>query len=341
MTSNRVKLLIVTQVVDTEHPNLGFFHGWITELARVAEHVEVICLHEGRHALPTNVSIHSLGKERGGSKLLYAWRFLRYIRALDTSYDAVLVHMNPEYIALGGWYWKMRGKKIGLWYTHKSVTWWLRLAEKFADVIFTASKESFRLPSAKVRIMGHGIDTSLFPSRAVAPRTGLRIVTLGRVSESKRIHEMLRALDVLEARGAAFTFTVIGTGETKDDVGYGERLRVDIAAKPYASRVTFAGAVPYRDMPRRLAEADVMLHMSVTGSVDKAVLDALAAGMPVVSTSEAFRETMPGVTAVSSDPVAIADALLSQHVRPEELQLFVRETYSLRKLAVAILSALA
>ncbi len=336
-----MRLLVVTQVVDTEHPNLGFFHGWLAEFARAAERVEVICLQEGRHALPPNVSIHSLGKERGGSKLSFAWRFLRYIHTLGASYDAVLVHMNPEYVVLGGWYWKVRGKKIGLWYTHKSVTWWLKIAEKFVDIIFTASKESFRLPSAKVRIMGHGIDTSLFPTRTSVPHTELRIVALGRVSESKRIHEMLRVLDVLHAGGTAFTFTVIGTGETKEDIGYGERLRADIAAKPYASRVVFAGAVPYRDIPRRLAEADVILHMSVTGSVDKAVLDALAAGTPVVSTSEAFKTPMPGVTSVSSDPAALADAITSQHVQPEELQAFVRETYSLKKLVAAILSALA
>ncbi len=213
-----MKLLVVTQVVDTEHPNLGFFHGWLAEIARAVEHVEVICLQEGAHALPANVSVHSLGKERGGSSVVFAWRFLRLIRALE--YDTVLVHMNPEYIVLGGWYWKMQGKKVALWFTHKSVTWWLRIAEKFTNIIFTASKESFRLRSAKVRVMGHGIDSALFAARTLAPHEELRIVTLGRVSRSKRIHEMFDVLDELARRGVAVMFTVIGVGETKEDVGY-------------------------------------------------------------------------------------------------------------------------
>jgi len=58
-----MKLLVVTQVVDTEDPVLGFFVRWVEELAKHVESVEVICLREGKHMLPVNVHVHSLGKE--------------------------------------------------------------------------------------------------------------------------------------------------------------------------------------------------------------------------------------------------------------------------------------
>ena len=59
-----MKLLIVTQAIDSEHPILGFFHRWVEEFAKHCEHVHVICLQAGKHSLPANVTVHSLGKER-------------------------------------------------------------------------------------------------------------------------------------------------------------------------------------------------------------------------------------------------------------------------------------
>ena len=59
-----MKLLIVTQIVDKNDPILGFFHRWIEEFAKHVEHIEVICLKEGKHKLPSNVHIHSIGKEQ-------------------------------------------------------------------------------------------------------------------------------------------------------------------------------------------------------------------------------------------------------------------------------------
>ena len=155
-----MELLIITQKVDLVDPILGFFHRWIEKFAHHFERVEVIALEVREHNLPANVSVHSLGKEKGYGRLHRAIFYILY--SIFLRYDAVFVHMNPEYLALFGWYWKLMGKRTALWYTHKSVTWWLCLAEKFADKIFTASRESFRLPSRKVEIIGHGIEMELF-----------------------------------------------------------------------------------------------------------------------------------------------------------------------------------
>jgi hypothetical protein len=70
-----MRLLITTQAVDRTHPALGFFHGWLAEFAKHCEHVHVICLQEGQHDLPENVSVHSLGKERGAGRTARAARF--------------------------------------------------------------------------------------------------------------------------------------------------------------------------------------------------------------------------------------------------------------------------
>ena len=46
-----MKLLIITQKVDINDDNLGFFHDWIKEFARQVENVIVICLQKGEYKL--------------------------------------------------------------------------------------------------------------------------------------------------------------------------------------------------------------------------------------------------------------------------------------------------
>ena len=130
-----MKLLIVTQTVDIKDPVLGFFVRWIEEFAKHVEHIEIICLKEGQYTLPSNVRVHSLGKEKNlplfVRRILYAVRFKFFVWRLRHDYDAVFVHMNPEYVVLGGLFWRLLGKKISLWYTHKSIdTKWLPIESR-------------------------------------------------------------------------------------------------------------------------------------------------------------------------------------------------------------------
>src|SRR3989338_2534636 len=124
-----MRLLIITQAVDNNDPVLGFFVSWIRELSKRFESVDVICLREGTHSLPANVSVHSLGKENleiENWKLkilrrpLYIMRFYRYAWSLRRSYDAVFVHMNQEYVLLGAILWKLLGKRVYMWRNHYS-----------------------------------------------------------------------------------------------------------------------------------------------------------------------------------------------------------------------------
>src|SRR3989344_1078070 len=157
-----MKLLILTQKIDINDNVLGFFHRWVEKLAEHCEKVTVICLQKGEYRLPGNVRVLSLGKPAQGwsasggdvrhwvfNRIKYILKFYKYIFRERKSYDSIFVHMNPEYVILGGLFWCLWNKKIVLWYTHKAVNWKLKLAEKIVNKIFTASEESFRLPSKK------------------------------------------------------------------------------------------------------------------------------------------------------------------------------------------------
>ena len=251
-----MKLLICTQKVDPNDPVLGFFVRWIEEFKKHCE-VEV-------------VSLKDLG---GGGRAMRALRLMRL--ASQLKYDAVFVHMNPEYLIAAGWYWRLRGKKSALWYTHKAVNLRLRIAVFFADVVLTASPESFRLHSKKVRVMGHGIDTDFFtPDPSVARAE--HWLSAGRLMQSKRHDLALR-----EAAQAGRELRIAGEGP--------ERAKLEVLARELNARVVFLGPltqVGLRDEYRRAAK---LIHRSETGSLDKVVLEATACGCPVDTTNPALK----------------------------------------------------
>lgn len=259
-----MKLLICTQAVDTEDPVLGFFVRWIEEFAKHCEKVTVVCLREGKHVLPSNVEVVALGKT---SRFLQAWRLWRISISRSSDYDAVFVHMNPEYIVAAGLLWKLMHKRIALWYTHKSVNLKLRIAVLFANIVFTASRESFRLQSKKARVMGHGIDTDFFSPDLETSR-GDWYLSVGRLMPSKD-HRMA----IVEARNDGKRLRIAGEGpELKDLEAY---------ARSLGAQVEFLGGLSQTVLRDEYRKAMLLIHTSKTGSLDKVVLEALACGLPV------------------------------------------------------------
>ncbi|MFN3692501.1 MAG: glycosyltransferase family 4 protein [Candidatus Paceibacteria bacterium] len=286
------KLLIITQVVDTKHPILGFFHGWIEEFAKQCEQVHVIALQVGIHNLPSNVTVHSLGKEAGESRLKYLWRFYRTIYTLRHEYDAVFVHMNQVYVILGGLLWRLWGKQIGLWYAHGAVSLSLRVATWLTHIVFTSTPQGFRIKSPKVVVTGQGIDMSRF---RYVPRTEfsmLRLLVVGRIAESKGIKTLLEACHRLKESGIPFLFTIVGAATTETERQYEATLHEYCKNNGLESQVIWHGGVAQTELPALLAATDIFIHDGATNSLDKVLVEAVACGVPVISSNPSYRYIM-------------------------------------------------
>ena len=295
-----MKLLICTQAVDSDDPTLGFFVRWIEEFSKRCEKVTVICLRKGEYSLPDNVKVFEIGKTVGSMQK--AVKFFSLAWKQRHNYNAIFVHMNPEYIVVSGLLWRLLNKRIALWYTHKSVNLKLRLAAFLSDIIFTASRESFRLRSSKVRVIGHGIDTEFFsPDPSVA--RGSWALSVGRLMKSKRHDLAIRAAadDCKELR-------IIGDGP--------ERESLEALVRELGARVRFLGGLTQAHLRDEYRKAAYLIHTSETGSLDKVVLEALACGLPVRTNDSALKHL--------------------ENVGPE----YIRERHSLKRLIPAILNLL-
>jgi len=285
-----MKLLICTQKIDKDDPILGFFHRWVIEFAKNYESIIVICLEKGKYELPVNVRVLSLGKESRESRLKYIRNFYKYIWNERKNYDAVFVHMNQVYIILGGIFWRIWGKRIGLWYTHRATSFSLRLAVFLTHHIFTASKESFRIKTKKVHVVGHGIDLVVKRSGLQNKNTRLNIISLGRITRIKNLDILIDAMEILKNRQINFICQIIGPKITTDDNIYFEEIKEMVIQKDLSQYVMFGDAVSHEKIGDLFAESDININLAPTGGVDKVVLEGiLSRAIPLVS-NESFRE---------------------------------------------------
>lgn len=286
-----MKILILTQTVNAKNPVLGFFHSWLLEFAQHFSYVTVVCLEKGEFNLPSNVEVLSLGKEEGQSRLKYFFRFYKYIWQKRQNYDVVFVHMNPVYVVLGGWVWRLLNKKIGLWYTHKHVDLKLRIATFFSDIIFSASKESFRLRTNKLLVTGHGVLKPGLQRINKECYVPVQVSVVGRISEVKQVMKVVEIFELMTQCTDA-VLTIVGDALTPADIIYKKKLIDLIHQKGLKDKVIFTGALSPQAVLEMFGKTDMMLHTSKTGSIDKVVLEALLAGVIVLTENEAFKDAL-------------------------------------------------
>ena len=286
-----MRILIITQKVDLNDPFLGFFHQWIEEFSKYYESVLIICLEKGKFQLPTNVKVISLGKEKGISRVKYIANFYKNIWQERKNYDLVFVHMNPIYVCLGGFFWRIMGKKIGLWYTHKNVDLKLRIAEFFANDIFTAAEESFNLKSKKVHIVGHGIELDKFKCDGIEKSRIFQIVHVGRITPIKSCETLIEASKLLKNK-MSIPFKVVFVGSTANvgDDRYSNKLKEMVRSLNLEENVEFVGSVSNKDVKKYYCESNVSVNMTPTGGIDKSVVESMACGVPAIVSNKAFEK---------------------------------------------------
>lgn len=316
-----MKLLVTTQAVDLDDPVLGFFHRWIEELSKRYEHIEVICLKLGRHTLPPNVSVYSIGKEKGAPRfarrLVYSARFLKLAWRLRNKCDAVFVHMNEEYVMLFGVPWRLAGKRVVLWRNFKTGSWMTPVACKLAHKVCYTSPESFTRRFPNSIQMPIGIDTHFFKPAAQTPEQRTMLF-LGRIDQVKRVDEFVAALKRLHGEKVRFFADIVGD-PTDPKSTYALEVQNRAGAMALEGVVKMRPSVTNEAARDEFASHAIYANLTPSGSFDKTIGEAAACGCVLVIANNALRGILPQELFADPDDIdSIEHALRAALELPEE-----------------------
>ncbi|MCP5101316.1 MAG: glycosyltransferase [Chloroflexi bacterium] len=285
-------LLMMTQIIDMDDPILGFTHEWVNTLAQQVSHLHVICRIHGRYQLAKNVTLHPFSRPNEPDSpirrhLFFHRSLLRLI--FRHQIDAVFVHMIPKWVGMCWPYTFLQRIPLSLWYTHSAISPALQRAHQLADHIFTASLDSYPLAGSHIHPIGHGIDTNLFKPMKWKKENGrFQIIMPGRITETKQPHLLIDAIDTLPpSQKTSVRCQIIGKTSSKADQLYLARINQQIENKGLSSIVTVTGGVPYSQMAAHYQNADLVINLSKTNSLDKTVLEGMACGVPVLTSNPA------------------------------------------------------
>lgn len=333
-----MRLLLFNLRTDADEPILGFTSEWIRELAGHCEQIHVITMFRGSVAVPSNVRVSTVGGEDGTSRARRFFEFYRVLRRVLAAerFDACFAHMMPLFAVLGWPALRVRRIPILLWYAHGHIPRLVRLAERLVDRIVTSTPEGFRLPSPKLRIIGQGIDTRRFrPALREAGSDSssdrLVLLSVGRISQVKRLETQIEALGLLEPElRERVVLRIVGGPLSLADRSCFDEL-VDLTRRlGLDQKVEFAPAVPHSEVHHTYQGADLFLNTSDTNSLDKAGLEAVSSGVPILTTNPAFRQIL------TPD---LIDLCLIPKDRPELLASRISELLKWRPAARAELAA--
>ncbi len=318
MQSIHVNLLLFNLATDKNHVTLGFAVRTVAELARHFDHVDVVTMHEGVYTLPANVIVWSVGREKSYSKPRRVLEFYKIIFRIlrQRRIDAVFTHMIPVFAVL---FWPIAmvlRKRNVLWYAHRTTPLTLRLAHWAVDRVLSPTPESFRLPSNKVDFVGQGVDLNIFrpPAHREHDALQFRITYVGRISPVKQLDMLFNALEEwVLPDGRQWRLDIVGAATTDVERVYEERMRTRAHALEKHGEVLFHGRLEPSEASRYLQGADVFINLSNTGSLDKALIEAMACGCIVLSSNDSFcaiaRKESIKRCCMAAEPVSIRETL--------------------------------
>lgn len=174
-----------------------------------------------------------------------------------------------------------------------------------------------RVPKDLIHVIPAGIDMSRFGRHRTRPEGIPVVAAIGTLSKRKAFHHFVEAARLLVDRGVRAEFLIVGEGPEE------RRLRKLVADLKLSQCVTFY-TYPL-DVSTVMAEADVVVHPSLQEGFGLGVLEALAAGVPVVAAGvggiyDVLRDKETGYIVPAADPLAIADRV-HELIQDKELRL--------------------
>ena len=307
--------LKILQLVHTLDPSVGGVATSVLALsrglARRGHKIDIVVLDEASAPWIQDVdlSVHALGS--GLTSYRYSRALLPWLRRHGGEYDRVVVNGIWQYLSLAAWrryagssipYYVFPHGMLDPWFKEtfplKHLKKWLywpwaeyRVLRDAAGVIFSSEEErlqarkSFRLYRAREKVSPLGVEASPilpnakseFLSRYSQLQNTRNLLFLGRLHPKKGCDILLDAFARLSSREST---SLILAGP--DQIGWEKDLRRQVESLNLTDRVVFTGMLQGNMKQGAFASADAFVLPSHQENFGISVVEALAAGIPVL-----------------------------------------------------------
>jgi glycosyltransferase involved in cell wall biosynthesis len=162
------------------------------------------------------------------------------------------------------------------------------------------SLENIGVPGGRVHLLPYGVDIEAFRPGDATGEEGLRILFVGRVSHTKGIHHLVAALS--ELNFPRLTLHVVGW--SFDDAAW---------VRQHAGKVIYHAQVASSEIPELYRRCDIFVAPSLHEGSSLVTYEALASGLPVITTRNAGSVVTDGVDGFIvpvGDTAALKDRIL-------------------------------
>ena len=163
------------------------------------------------------------------------------------------------------------------------------------------------LPSVSIDVIPNGVETDRFyPAQSGETADELRLLTVGRLSATKRVGMLVDAVDILHKDGCRLHLTIAGGGQLEP------QLKETVSARNLGEIVEIAGRIDPENMPQVYRENDIFVSASMQEGMSNAMLEAMASGLAIITTRcEGVEELIAdnGVIVEHADAEEIARAI--------------------------------
>jgi glycosyltransferase involved in cell wall biosynthesis len=200
-----------------------------------------------------------------------------------------------------------------------------RLMAGLPDAVFAVSElvrqhciEEDRIDPDRVQTIYNGLDLADWdtPPQAITPRKSLLVMTIGNIRHVKGHDVFIRAAAAVAPRFPNVCFSIAG-GVLEP--AYFEEVQALIRDLHLDDRFHFAGSIT--DLRQHLSTADIFVLPSRSEGFSNAIVEAMAASLPVVATNvggnaEAVQDGVSGIIVPAETPDALAAAITQLLVDP-------------------------
>ena len=260
------------------------------------EKVDVVSIYGSTEVNANNIKIHEVSK-KGRSKMLTLIDFYRtiiFILRKSKTRPVAYFYMTPGLLPVFLPIKILFRIETVIWFCHTECNIRGRFGIRFCSDKWITTNQSMvskGIGAKKPYFAGQGVDVTAFrPSR---DDVEWDIITVGRITPCKKIHEMLEVVKICEEKfGMKYSLAICGDIYAGKDHAYKEEA-IELAKRyGICDRVHFFGSVDHSRLSNYLNRSKLFLFL-VKGGIGKASLEAMACGLPAVLASPEARDFFP------------------------------------------------